>query len=901
MTVMIAIPGILTLGGVGLPGATNRVQVESPTAATALGPSEAKSSELASLNASEVGVSNWTNITSNGPAPSPRYGAAMAYYPPAGYVVLFGGFGPGGNTDPLNDTWIFQGGVWTNITSSLTESPAARGWASLTYDQAIQDLVLTQGAYCDPQTGVNCSLPWAFANGSWAPLPPIPSSVTNLCDSYYGATSVYDSYAGYLLSIPWLLSSDASGCALADQGGEWTDLNYNASSNVTTYGPNFWAPALVNDPASDGVLLFGGFQPPDSGEPTNYTWLFANGTWTNLTGSLLTSPPPGIPYGGASYNPADNLQVVFVGLASKYSLVYNQTWEYSNGWSLLKSNVSPSPRASPSLCWDGANNGTLLFGGVSYPGGQPYNSTWILTSTTPLPGATISAYPNPVDAGVPASFSASVWGGTPAYSYSWEFGNGASSNMSNPENTYNSPGNYSVNLTVSDASSMMWHATLSVAVFAPPLVTIRSSANPADANEAIGFNPEISGGTATFTAGWQFGDSSYSTSHAPRHSYSNAGNFTVLLWLNDSGGSRIMVSLVEVVNSAMTTPIITAGPLPVIIGQATNFSVSISGGTPAYSISWQFGDGGTAGNLRNVSHAYSTNGPFQVRVSVSDMANSTVFAFVNLSVSFDVSIEASATAGAAPLQVSFGSLVVGGVPGYTYVWNFGDGFTSAVSSPWHTFSTTGYYDVLLNVTDAEEQSTHASWLVFVAAGGGPLKVSISASPVSAVLDRPSLISASISGGVGIYSLRWATGTLICVNSGLLLESCTASMAGTYNVALAVTDSENLSVDSSTTITVVSSGTVPGGSGTSWTDDWGVDLGVLGGVAAAVAILVMVASRVPRPEDNPDNRYRSFRIARSSAGTGTGIPEPVSAPSPEYSTGTPPSGPRQSKDSWDELV
>jgi hypothetical protein len=60
----------------------------------------------------------WTNIT-GAVTPPPRFGAAIAYDPVDGYVVMFGGLAStGAHVPTLKDTWTFEGGVWTNITKT---------------------------------------------------------------------------------------------------------------------------------------------------------------------------------------------------------------------------------------------------------------------------------------------------------------------------------------------------------------------------------------------------------------------------------------------------------------------------------------------------------------------------------------------------------------------------------------------------------------------------------------------------------------------------------------------------------------------------------------------------------------------------------------------------------------
>ena len=65
---------------------------------------------------------------------------------------------------------------------------------------------------------------------------------------------------------------------------------------------------------------------------------------------------------------------------------------------------------------------------------------------------------------------------------------------------------------------------------------------------------------------------------------------------------------------------------------------------------------------------------------------------------------ADLTSGAAPLQVNFTSIVSGGLYPYNYSWSFGDGSTSTVANPSHTYTSAGTYNVTLIVTDTETNS-----------------------------------------------------------------------------------------------------------------------------------------------------------------------------------------------------
>jgi outer membrane protein assembly factor BamB len=76
---------------------------------------------------------------------------------------------------------------------------------------------------------------------------------------------------------------------------------------------------------------------------------------------------------------------------------------------------------------------------------------------------------------------------------------------------------------------------------------------------------------------------------------------------------------------------------------------------------------------------------------------------------FGIPLVANASAtvvnGTAPLSVGFSGTAQGGVPPYSFTWQFGDGSTSNGSSTSHTFTDAGLFVVQLTVTDAGNDST----------------------------------------------------------------------------------------------------------------------------------------------------------------------------------------------------
>ena len=127
-----------------------------------------------------------------------------------------------------------------------------------------------------------------------------------------------------------------------------------------------------------------------------------------------------------------------------------------------------------------------------------------------------------------------------------------------------------------------------------------------------------------------------------------------------------------------------------------------SGGNPS-SWTWDFGDGGSS-TLRNPSHTYTFAGTFGVRLTVQGSGGSdteyrqelvTVTETVQAP---DAVFTASSFSGTAPLSVQFTDQSAGSPTIWT--WAFGDGSTSSLRNPAHTYVNAGTYQVELTVSNS---------------------------------------------------------------------------------------------------------------------------------------------------------------------------------------------------------
>ncbi|MGD8706530.1 MAG: PKD domain-containing protein, partial [Syntrophobacterales bacterium] len=119
------------------------------------------------------------------------------------------------------------------------------------------------------------------------------------------------------------------------------------------------------------------------------------------------------------------------------------------------------------------------------------------------------------------------------------------------------------------------------------------------------------------------------------------------------------------------------------------------------TFSWDFGDGNTS-VLENPIHRYSSPGTYIAVLRVMDsrgfMDADTVIVNVTESpepLIVEASILSEAPPGCIPepCVIQFQATATGGVPPYTFLWDFGDGNTSTVPSPSHMYMMPGSFTV----------------------------------------------------------------------------------------------------------------------------------------------------------------------------------------------------------------
>ena len=589
----------------------------------------------------------WGNLTPYlGLSPPPRRGASMDYDPSDGYVVLFGGEGPRG---PLGDTWAFQGASWVNLTPSVlnaSNSPSARYGAAMAYDSTDGYLVLFGGA-SGPFGDSNDPLlndTWEFSHGNWTRACATCSPDVNEPGPRFESAASNDPSDGGMVLFGGLTLEAGSYTSLNDTwmfaGGSWNQVSPMISPSAR-YGAG-----LSLNSTTGPVVLFGGCARPQStGGPTcaatlGDSWTFSAGVWSELDAGG-TSPEARTSFGFAS-SANTGLELAFGGLSAQDLL--NDTWELGQGtWSDLTNTLlsSPSPRDDEGLTYDTASgtNYFVLYGGWN---GTYLNETWVYPSPfSPLRVSAPAANLTTTDVGRPFRLNVTIAGGAGGYNRTW---------LGLP------PGCLSKN-----ASSLVCHPETPVSLSASYWISVR---------------------------------------------------------VEDARGSIVWSTATRVVVNAQPTAAIEALPSneAAVPGKIT-FNATVYGGTAPFMFTWSFGDGTVNGSGNPVVHEYTSVGRFLVGVAVTDalresapIANLRVVLEPALVVELSLSSNSTAVGSAITFQVR----TSGGFPPYSYTWSGQPSSCPGVNASLLTCSpnATGSFRVTVRVTDTDaDNGTSAATLL----------------------------------------------------------------------------------------------------------------------------------------------------------------------------------------------
>ncbi|MEL6450683.1 MAG: PKD domain-containing protein [Pseudomonadota bacterium] len=319
--------------------------------------------------------------------------------------------------------------------------------------------------------------------------------------------------------------------------------------------------------------------------------------------------------------------------------------------------------------------------------------------------------PDKVAVGAAAVFdaSSSVDADGALTGFAWDFGDGTTGNGVAVAHAYNTPGTYTLRLTVMDDAGVGNSATTierQIVVNPAPSVGLA-----VDGQMCVGvahpWSVDVDEGTSV---AWNFGDGTTATGAAVSHSFAAPGLYPVTVALDDGKGLLNSRRSEEIYVRVNAVPTAIAGPDKIVDpGAPVVFDGGASGdldGTLA-GYSWAFSDGQTLDGAQ-VERSFDTSGPVTVTLSAVDDSGSdcavgqdTLNVLVNSSPVVDAGPDRDTPVGAAHDVLVFDASAARDADGHglRIEWDFGDGSTASGAIVRHAYTTPGVYTVTVTARD----------------------------------------------------------------------------------------------------------------------------------------------------------------------------------------------------------
>ena len=451
-------------------------------------------------------------------------------------------------------------------------------------------------------------------------------------------------------------------------------------------------------------------------------------------------------------------------------------WSFDGGSPATSTDPNPTVTYNTSGTWDV----TLV---VTNPFGTDTKFEQAYINVSPLPSVAFSA----TTAGPLALDFLNLTAN--ATSFSWSFGDGATSTAVNPSHTYSAPGTYNVILTAfNNCGSASFTQIIDVLV--PPTAAFTSTNPEGCAPLSVSFTDQSTGVIAGYNWSFPGGTPSASTAANPTVVYSQPGTYDVTLVVGNASGN----------NTLLEADYVVVGEAP-----AAGFGVSLSGNTAtvtstatgATAFSYDFGDG-TSSTQANPSNTYAAGGTYTITQTVTNACGSaTATETVTIAAAPVASFAVSNTSPCLNELITLTSTSSGTPTSLQWTVTRPDGSTQAGSASPFQFvaDQRGAYTVALTAANATGQNTSTQVAAFTVVPE-PLAL-ITANPNGQQVD----FTGSVSPGVAL-SYAWAFGDGATATGANVTHTYAA--AGTYAVTLTVTTA----CETATTQTNVTVGTAP---------------------------------------------------------------------------------------------
>ena len=339
-------------------------------------------------------------------------------------------------------------------------------------------------------------------------------------------------------------------------------------------------------------------------------------------------------------------------------------------------------------------------------------------------------------------------------SWMWDFGDGGTSTMQDPDHTYLLPGSYDVVLVVSNGTCTdTFEKEVVIPMTSIPIINI-----PPDAcvGEEVIFNHTNPSGIVAWD--WNFGDGSSNGDDNPSHAYTMGGTYSVTLVVTDETGCTGSASTSILIHPAPSPDTISYSP-DLVLCDGEDLILSAPNGI---MFSWNTGD-----MVQDIT--VNTSGTYAV--TIFD-ANGCVYIPDSVEVTVLPPIDSTITG---PTTICDDGCITLYAPqffGYTYQWSNQGGGLLGTDYDQEICFIDGVTELNLLITDANACTAQNSVMIQYASSPS---VSISSSDPSLCEGVPILLTANVFPAGPAYDYQWSTTATS--------PSITVLSAGVYTVVV----------------------------------------------------------------------------------------------------------------------
>ncbi len=276
---------------------------------------------------------------------------------------------------------------------------------------------------------------------------------------------------------------------------------------------------------------------------------------------------------------------------------------------------------------------------------------------------------------------------TGADSYLWDFDDGTTSTEESPFHAFSEPGVYNVCLVAFSGIESDTFCDL-IVNYLPPTSFFMFEGDPIVTFTDLSSNAP----TSWF---WDFGDDSTSELQNPTHEFAANESYEVCLFVSNPVGDSYACQTVTITSYETTEAAFTYS------GDSEVVFTDLSTLDPTAWL-WDFGDG-TTDTIQNPTHTYTSNGTYNVCLTATNAGGFDTYCEEVTISTIEAAPVADFTYAASGLTVEFTDISINSPD--AWLWNFGDGNTSAEHNPTHTYFATGAYNVCLTATNSGGEST----------------------------------------------------------------------------------------------------------------------------------------------------------------------------------------------------